>query len=170
MTTASYFDSLSAIGALQPSTVAAASMAPSIAPPAMASPGTFSMTPATTGGLGWADGMADRMGAWGQGTLPDVAGGGGWASGMGKWFSNGQNLGAVFQGISALTNAYLGFQQLGVAKDSLRFQKDAFQTNLRNSTQSYNTQLEDRIRGRTSDYAGKEADVQAYLDKNRLGG
>ena len=133
---------------------------------------TGTMAPATTGGLsfggGWSpSGMTDRMGAWGQGSLPNVETAGG---GAGGWFSNGQNLGAVFQGISALTNAYLGFQQLKQAKAGLNFQKDAFKTNLRNSTQTYNTALEDRIRGRTSDYAGKEQDVQSYLSKNSLTG
>ncbi|EAA6070268.1 hypothetical protein DQY91_22435 [Salmonella enterica subsp. enterica] len=60
-------------------------------------------------------------------------------------------------------------QSLGLAKDQLQFQKDAYNTNLNNSIQSYNTQLEDRIRGRTSNYAGKEEDVQTYLANNRLG-
>ena len=88
----------------------------------------------------------------------------------GAWLGNGQNLSAVMQGIGALTSAWLGYQNLRVAKDQLGFQKDAWAKNYKNSTQSYNTSLEDRIRGRTADYAGKENDVQAYLDKHRLGG
>lgn len=89
-------------------------------------------------------------------------------TGVKDWLSNGQNLAAAVQGFQALSSAYLGYKQLSQAKEALNFQKTAFNTNLRNSTQNYNTSLEDRIRGRTSDYAGKEADVQSYLAKHRL--
>ena len=99
-----------------------------------------------------------------DGGLPNTGGGGG----FGNWIKNGDNLGAVVQGIGALTSAWLGYKNLGVAKDQLRFQKEAFNRNFANQTQNYNTSLEDRIRGRTSDYEGKEADVQAYLAKHRL--
>ncbi len=92
----------------------------------------------------------------------------GWASSLGNWMSNGQNLGTVMNGIGTLAQAYLGFKQLGMAKDQLRFSKEAFNANLNNSIASYNTSLEDRIRGRTSDYAGKENDVQAYLARHSL--
>jgi hypothetical protein len=85
------------------------------------------------------------------------------------WLGNGQNLGAAVQGIGALTGAWLGYQQMKVAKDQLNFQKDAWAKNYGNSVKTYNTSLEDRIRGRTADYSGKEGDVQSYLDKNRLG-
>lgn len=88
--------------------------------------------------------------------------------GITGWLGNSQNLSAVFQGIGALTQAYLGFQQLRQAKEGLKFQKQAYKANLANSEQSYNTSLEDRIRGRTSNYAGKEEDVQSYLSANRL--
>lgn len=88
--------------------------------------------------------------------------------GVTGWLGNSQNLSAVFQGIGALTQAYLGFQQLRQAKEGLKFQKQAYKANLANSEQSYNTSLEDRIRGRTSNYAGKEEDVQSYLSANRL--
>ena len=92
----------------------------------------------------------------------------GWASSLGSWMSNGQNLGTVMNGIGTLAQAYLGFRQLSQAKDQLKLSKEAFNANLNNSIASYNTSLEDRIRGRTSDYAGKENDVQAYLAKHSL--
>lgn len=88
----------------------------------------------------------------------------------GNWLSNGNNLGTVVQGIGALTNAYLGFRQLSMAKDQLNFQKSSWAKNFANSVSTYNTSLEDRIRGRTSDYAGKENDVQSYLAKHKLKG
>lgn len=89
-------------------------------------------------------------------------------TGIGSWFSNGNNLGAIASGLSALTSMYMGSRQLGIARDALDLQKTAFNTNLNNSIQNYNTSLEDRIRGRTADYDGKENDVQSYLDRNRL--
>lgn len=82
-----------------------------------------------------------------------------------------QSMGIVapaLQGLSSLFQAWNGMQTLGLAKDQFNFQKNAFNTNLNNQRQTYNTALEDRIRGRTSDYVGKEQDVQSYLDKNRL--
>jgi hypothetical protein len=118
------------------------------------------------GSVDWNSAMTARDGTMAQygGGMP--AGGGG----IKGWCSNGQNLGALAQGFGALTSAWLGYQNLRVAKDQLGFQKDAFNKNYKSQTQSYNTSLEDRIRGRTADYSGKEQDVQAYLDKNKLGG
>lgn len=98
------------------------------------------------------------------GSQPGATPGGGWKG----WLGNSQNLAAVVQGIGALSSAYLGFQQLKLAKESLGLQKQAYKTNMRNSTQTYNTSLEDRIRGRTSAYEGKEMDVNKYLQTNRL--
>lgn len=72
------------------------------------------------------------------------------------------------QGLGSLFQGWTGMQQLDLARDQLNFQKNAFNTNLRNQTQAYNTALEDRIRGRTSNYDGKEQDVQNYLNQNRL--
>lgn len=100
---------------------------------------------------------------------PDLTGGSRW-DGLKDWLGNGQNLGVAIQGLGTLTNAWLGYQQLQQAKKQFSFNKEAWQKNYTNSTKNYNTALEDRIRGRTADYAGKEADVQAYLDKNKLGG
>jgi len=74
----------------------------------------------------------------------------------------------TLQGLGSLFQAWNGMQTLGLAKDQFNFQKNAFNTNLANQKQTYNTALEDRIRGRTSDYAGKEQDVQSYLNQNRL--
>lgn len=112
-------------------------------------------------------GFNPQTGAAGNGNWwsgqPGVAG-----DGVRGWLGNGQNLASVFQGIGALTQAYLGFKELAMAKDAFKLQKEAYRTNMRNSTQTYNTSLEDRIRGRTSDYEGKENDVNSYLNKNRL--
>lgn len=111
--------------------------------------------------------LTARLGA-NETTIGDQLTGGSMWDSTKSWLGNGNNLGTVVQGIGALTNAWLGYQQLQQAKEGLAFQKTAFNTNLRNSTQNYNTSLEDRIRGRSADYAGKEADVQSYLAKHRL--
>ncbi len=87
---------------------------------------------------------------------------------VGSWFSNGNNLGTAADMLQGIAGAYLGYQNMKQAKANLAFQKQVFDTNLTNSIASYNTSLEDKIRGRTSDYQGKEADVQAYLAKHSL--
>lgn len=79
---------------------------------------------------------------------------------------NGQTLNTILSGAGSLFGAWNGMRNYGLAKDSFGLQKKAFETNLRNSTKTYNTALEDRIRGRSSEQS--EADVQAYLAKNRL--
>lgn len=74
--------------------------------------------------------------------------------------------------ISSLGSLWNSFQQSKIAKKALAFQERTFETNLANQTQSYNTELEDRIRNR---YAGSgvtgdelENRTQSYVDKNKL--
>ncbi|WP_199097231.1 hypothetical protein [Dyella sp. ASV21] len=102
---------------------------------------------------------------WGALSRPgtSIAGGG-----FGSWLAKDGNLGTMMQGIGTLGSLYLGLQQLGQAKDALKFQKQAYNTNLTNSVQTYNNSLEDRINGRTADYAGKQQDVQSYLAAHQL--
>lgn len=102
---------------------------------------------------------------FGDGTGPQAQPGQGGAM---NWLKDGNNLSSVFTGIQALAGAYLGFKNMQLAKDQFGFQKDAFNKNYANQRQTYNTSLEDRIRGRTSDYQGKEQDVQKYLASNQL--
>lgn len=77
---------------------------------------------------------------------PTGVGGNNWS-----WFG-GQNQAGVLptaiQGIGALAQGWLGFQQLNLAKDSLAFQKDAFSKNFENQRQLTNQQLLDRQRAR----------------------
>lgn len=86
----------------------------------------------------------------------------------GSWLSNGNNLGSLVQGIGTLGSLYLGYQQMKQAKQAFGLQKEMANLNANNSIKNYNTSLEDRIRGRTADYAGKENDVQSYLAKHKL--
>lgn len=83
-----------------------------------------------------------------------------WGSGQGQarglsyFGANAPLFSAGIQGLSQLGNVYLGIKQLGLAKDSFNLQKRAFETNLANSTSAYNTQIRDRITGRS--YATEE--------------
>lgn len=78
----------------------------------------------------------------------------GQARGLGYFGANMPLFSAGIQGLSQLGNVYLGIKQLGLAKDSFNLQKRAFETNLANSTSAYNTQIRDRIAGRS--YATEE--------------
>lgn len=51
-------------------------------------------------------------------------------------------------GANTLLNGYMGFKQLGMAKDQLDFQKKAFQKNYEAQRSQINTQLRDRQKRR----------------------
>ncbi len=114
------------------------------------------------------------MGTAGFGYMPVQAQGLNWnTSGLNtgggeSWWQTPGLVGGIAQGVGALASAWNAHRGLGLARDQFRFQKEAYNTNLANSIQSYNTSLEDRIRGRTSDYEGKEQDVQSYLNRHSL--
>lgn len=75
--------------------------------------------------------------------------------------SIGETVGTIGQ----LWGAYKGYQ---LAKDSLNFQKETFETNLGNQTKSYNTALEDRARASASATGASEAEIRRYVNKNKL--
>jgi hypothetical protein len=76
------------------------------------------------------------------------SGGAGNAGGSGLGF-NLPTINAGINGIAQLGGLYLGIKQLGLAKDSFKLQKEAYKTNLANQTSSYNTQMRDRVAGRS---------------------
>lgn len=73
-------------------------------------------------------------------------------------------LGAI-QTLGSLWNSY---QQQKLAKQAFQFQKEAFNTNLQNQEQSYNTALEDRIRSRYVNEGRSQAEADAYLKEHSL--
>lgn len=86
------------------------------------------------------------------------------------WFQKiggGEGLGAILKGIGQLGSVWAAIQTNKIAKDSLKFQKDAYKTNLVNQTKSYNTALEGRAQLRFSQ-EGNLGAKDDYLNKNRL--
>lgn len=71
-------------------------------------------------------------------------------------------------GLSALGNLWGAFQASKLAREQLDFTKQVTNTNLNNSIQSYNTTLEDRARARGVAEGRSDAEVQNYVNNNRL--
>lgn len=89
----------------------------------------------------------------------------------GQMMKGGLNLdgiGSIFDGIGSAVSIYTALSNLGLAKDQFKFQKNAYNTNLKNQTQSYNTSLEDRTRARYHTQGGTSADVDSYLAQHSL--
>lgn len=90
----------------------------------------------------------------------------GQAGGIGKYIgANAPLFGAGMDFLSKGFGVYAGLQSLGMAKDALAFEKKSFNKNFAAQTSSYNTQMRDRIAGRS--YA-TEAERQAALDSALL--
>lgn len=108
-----------------------------------------------------------------DGANPEAAGTDWWSKLMGGTNQDGmKTTGLVTGGLGALqglANSWLGFQQLGLAKDQLGFQKDAFNKNYANNVSLTNSQLEDRQRARVAANPNATA-VTDYMNQNRVGG
>lgn len=95
-------------------------------------------------------------------------------NGLGKMFWNQDGsfdfgaVGSITEAIGGLGQLYLGFEANKTAKDSLNFQKQAYQSNLQNQTKSYNLALEDRVRARTVQKNGSQAEADQYINKHKL--
>jgi hypothetical protein len=91
------------------------------------------------------------------------------AQGVGtKGGMNLDGIGSILDGVGGIAEIYTALQSIGVAKDNLQFQKDSYNTNLGNQTQTYNTNLEDRVTSQYRTEGKTSADVDSYLQKNRL--
>ena len=100
-------------------------------------------------------------------TVPGTTGGGAAPQAPGFFSQYGPAqyaLGAI-QTLGSLWNS---FQQNKMAKEAMKFQKEAYNTNLANQEQSYNTALEDRINARYVTEGKSQAQADSYIEKNRL--
>lgn len=79
-----------------------------------------------------------------------------------------EGLGSILEGIASLGQIWAAIQGVNVAKDTLSFNKEAWETNLANQTQSYNTSLEDRIRSRSVTEGWEDGAVDDYLAQHSL--
>ncbi len=69
---------------------------------------------------------------------------------------------------SGLAGAYLGFQQMNLAKDQLEQNKRIFNLNFANQAQTVNTQLEDRQRARVASNPDAYESIDSYMNRNRV--
>ena len=79
-----------------------------------------------------------------------------------------ENLGTGMDILGGLAQIYLGFQANKLANKNLNFQIGAYNNNLENTVQSYNTALSDRINARHFTEGKSAADTTAYLNENKL--
>ena len=70
--------------------------------------------------------------------------------------------------IQTLGSLWNSFQQNKIAKKSLALQERTFETNLANQTQTYNTELEDRIRTRYDSERRDSSEADSYIARNKL--
>lgn len=96
--------------------------------------------------------------------VPTDVTGDGWFSKIGGF----KGLSNLAEGLSSLGQLYTSIKALGLAEDQLDFTKEAYNTNLANTTQSYNTALEDRIRARYAQENKSSAAADEYIAKHSL--
>ena len=80
---------------------------------------------------------------------------------------NGGNAQLALGAVQTLGSLWNSFQQNKLANKSLALQTRAFETNLANETQSYNTSLEDRIRARYHS-EGRSDQADGYIAEHSL--
>lgn len=109
--------------------------------PAGSSPlGGYSMNQPQTGGGSFLDGMLGKDG-WG---------------------------GLALGGLQGLGNLFMGMQQYGLAKKTLKQNREQFEKNYGAQRQTVNTALEDRQRARIASNPGAYEPLSPYMDRNRV--
>lgn len=147
--------------------------------PGMAQPGGMPGGVPVPNQQGW-DSLSTQLGGIGglQGSVSPVMGSApgtpaapGAPGGFGK-FWNGmggmQGFAGLLEGLGGLGQVYASLKGLGLAKDQMAMQRDAYQTNLANSTKSYNTELTDRAQTRFRTEGRSQSELDAYVRKNSL--
>lgn len=85
------------------------------------------------------------------------------------FFQKGGGLEIGLGALQVLGNLWNSFQQIKLAKDQFAFQKNAFNTQLANSEQTYNTALADRAKSRYEGISGGDnGQSDAYIAENSL--
>lgn len=79
------------------------------------------------------------------------------------------DLGAMTEIIGSFGGLWSGLQANRLAQQAFNFERDAYRTNLENTTAAYNLSLEDRIRARYQGAGQSAADAEAYINRHRLG-
>lgn len=77
-----------------------------------------------------------------------------------------EGIGAGLQGLGALGSMFTGFKNYGLAKDQLKFQKQAFNKNFENQKKLTNARLEDRQRQRHAANPYMNARPEDYMAKH----
>ena len=98
--------------------------------------------------------------------LPMAAGGGGEAGMFDNFLGEDGWGNMALGGANAAIQGYMGFKQLGLAKDQLDFQKKAFEKNYNAQKQSTNTQLRDRQKRRYTENPGHYVSPDEYMSQN----
>lgn len=127
--------------------------------PTMSTQGTSGGTPDILGAFNTTSALANTDG-----------GGGGWLKNTFMNEGGGLNMdaiGGLAETIGAFGSLWSGIQSNKIAKKSLKFQEKAFNTNLTNQLQSYNTALSDRANARYQ-RAGSPEDAAGYIERNKL--
>ena len=101
-------------------------------------------------------------------TQTPVSGAGAQTGGAGNFWSKDGGAGLVLGGIQVLGNLWNSYQSHKMAKEQMAFAREQWDTNLANQTQTYNTALADRIKGRYAVGERTDAEVQAEVDRNKL--
>ncbi|MEQ1950919.1 hypothetical protein [Mesorhizobium sp. CN2-181] len=124
--------------------------------------------PSTTGSVSGGGGLMDVVGPYSTNYHPPAPN----APGAGKSFFGNMGLmdwgQLAIGGIGTAANIWNAWEQNKLAKEQLKFQKEAYNTNMANQIQSYNTQLEDRTRARQVGLGMSDEEAQAYIDKHQL--
>lgn len=124
--------------------------------------GTVNAAPVT--GATGATGMTDVTVA--SPTTPNV--GTAQTGGQGNFWSQNGGAGLILGGVQVLGNLWNSYQAHKMAKEQMAFAREQWDTNLANQTQTYNTALEDRIRGRYAQGTRTEAELQSQIDEHSL--
>jgi len=128
--------------------------------------GTPTTAPMSTGGNNMVPDVSVAS-PTGVGTGGGAGNGAGSQQGSGFWSKDG-GAGMILGGVQVLGNLWSSFQAHKMAKQQMAFAREQWNTNLSNQTQTYNTALEDRVRGRYATGTRTEGQLTSEIDRNKL--